>query len=169
MEACINKRITSSANNAPAVRYPVGRSSFQGYFLLVFAVTAGIVGGLWIHAVPTLGSAQSFFFAVLVGVVALAGNAWRKTETGQLAWGGESWVWTTAHHATTGSMAVHLDVQFLMVLTLKDDRGRFVWLWAERAADPAGWRALRRALYADKQTPAVKAGIKDDAKTEVSL
>ena len=128
-----------------------------------------MVGGLWIHAVPTLGSALSLYFAVLIGVVALAGHAWRETEAGELAWGGESWVWTTTHHATTGSMAVHLDVQFLMVLTLKDDRGRFVWLWAERAADPAGWRALRRALYADKQTPAVKAGIKDDAKTEVSL
>ncbi len=128
-----------------------------------------MVGGLWIHAVPTLGSAHSLYFAVLIGVVALAGHAWRETEAGELAWGGESWVWATTHHATTGSMAVHLDVQFLMVLTLKDDRGRFVWLWAERAADPAGWRALRRALYADKQTPAVKAGIKDDAKTEVSL
>ena len=169
MEACITKRITSSANNAPAVRYPVGRSSFQGYFLLVFAVTGVMVGGLWIHAVPTLGSAHSLYFAVLIGVVALAGHAWRETEAGELAWGGESWVWATTHHATTGSMAVHLDVQFLMVLTLKDDRGRFVWLWAERAADPAGWRALRRALYADKQTPAVKVGTKDDAKTEVSL
>ena len=169
MEACITKRIASSANNAPAVRYPVGRSSFQGYFLLVFAVTGVMVGGLWIHAVPTLGSAHSLYFAVLIGVVALAGHAWRETEAGELAWGGESWVWATTHHATTGSMAVHLDVQFLMVLTLKDDRGRFVWLWAERAADPAGWRALRRALYADKQTPAVKVGTKDDAKTEVSL
>ena len=128
-----------------------------------------MVGGLWIHAVPTLGSAHSLYFAVLIGVVALAGHAWRETEAGELAWGGESWVWATTHHATTGSMAVHLDVQFLMVLTLKDDRGRSVWLWVERAADPAHWRALRRALYADKQTPAVKAGIKDDAKTEVSL
>ena len=128
-----------------------------------------LVGGLWTHAVTTFGNAQFLFFAALAVVLALACHAWRNTETGQLAWGGESWVWATTHHATTGSMAVHLDVQFLMVLTLKDDRGRFVWLWAERAADPAGWRALRRALYADKQTPAVKAGIKDDAKTEVSL
>ena len=165
MEACITKRIASSANNAPAVRYPVGRSSFQGYFLLVFAVTGVMVGGLWIHAVPTLGSAHSLYFAVLIGVVALAGHAWRETEAGELAWGGESWVWTTAHHATTGSMAVHLDVQSLMVLTLKDDQGRSVWLWAERASNPIDWRALRRAIYAGKQTPAAK----DDAKTEGSL
>jgi hypothetical protein len=66
-------------------------------------------------------------------------------------------------------MAVHLDVQSLMVLTLRDDQGRSVWLWAECASDPAGWRALRRAIYADKQTPAITGGIKNDAKTEVSL
>ena len=165
MEACINKRNTSSANNAPAVRYPVGRSSFQGYFLLVSAVTGLLVGGLWIHAVTTFGSAQFLFFAALAVVLALACHAWRNTETGQLAWGGESWVWTTAHHATTGSMAVHLDVQSLMVLTLKDDQGRSVWLWVERASNPIDWRALRRAIYAGKQTPAAQ----DDAKTEGSL
>ena len=143
----------------------MGRSSFQGYFLLVSAVTGLLVGGLWIHAVTTFGSAQFLFFAALAVVLALACHAWRNTETGQLAWGGESWVWTTSHHATTGSMAVHLDVQSLMVLTLRNDQGQSVWLWVERASDPTGWRALRRAIYADRKTPAAK----DEVKTEVSL
>ena len=128
-----------------------------------------LVGGLWTHAVTTFGNAQFLFFAALAVVLALACHAWRNTETGQLAWGGESWVWTTSHHAATGLIVVHLDVQSLMVLTLRDDQGQSVWLWVERAADPPHWRALRRALYADKQTPAVKVGTKDDAKTEVSL
>lgn len=147
----------------------MGRSSFQGYFLLVSAVIGLLVGGLWTHAVTTLGNAQVLYFAVLAVVLALAGHAWHRTETGHLAWGGESWVWTTAHLATTGSMAVHLDIQFLMVLTLKDDQGRFVWLWAESTSNPMDWRALRRAIYADKQPPSIHRGFKDDVKTEVSL
>ena len=121
-----------------------------------------LVGGLWIHAVTTFGSAQFSFFAALAVVLALACHAWRNTETGQLAWGGESWVWTTAHRAATGLIVVHLDVQSLMVLTLRDDQGQSVWLWVERASDPIGWRALRRAIYADKKT-------KDEVKIEVSL
>jgi hypothetical protein len=152
VKASIPKRLTFSVNSAPAVRYPVGRSSFQGQFLLAFCAVGLLVGGLWIHSVAVIGKAQFFFFAVLLIVVLLAGFAWQQTETGLLSWGGESWVLTTAHMSTTGSMVVHCDVQSHMVLTLRDDQGRYAWLWVERDSDPACWRALRRAIYADRRS-----------------
>lgn len=168
MQSSIHQRITVSANGAPAVRYPVGRSFFQGRFLLALGVTGLLMGGLWTHAAGTLGRFQLLFFAVLAIVLSLAVHAWRQTDTGLLAWGGESWIWTTGQQSTGGSMTVHLDLQSLMVLTLRDDQGQSVWLWVERASDPLGWGALRRAVYADKLTQAVVDGVKKDANNEMS-
>lgn len=169
MRSSINQRITFSANGAPAVRYPVGRSFFQGRFLLALGLTGLLTGGMWTHASGTLGRSQFLFFAVLAMVLSLAVHAWRQSDTGLLAWGGESWIWTTGQQSTGGSMSVHLDLQLLMVLTLRDDQGRSVWLWVERSSDPIAWCALRRAIYADKQTRAATGGGKEDVNTEMPL
>ena len=169
MKVSITKRITFSVNSAPAVRYPVGRSSFQGRFLLVSGVVGLMIGGLWIHTVAAIGGAQLVYFVGFSVVLAMAGYAWRHTDTGFLAWGGESWVWTTGSLSTTGSMVIHFDIQSLMVATLTDEQGRSVWLWLEQTSDPVCWRALRRAIYADKQAGAVAGGFNEDVKTEVSL
>ncbi len=169
MKDDILERLTFSVNNAPAVRYPVGRSSFQGYFLLVCGLAGLLVGGCWIFSAAAIGSVQLFFFAVLVVVLLLAGDAWRSSETGFLVWGGESWLWTTSNQSSSGSMVVHLDIQSEMVVTLRDDRGRSVWLWLERASDPLAWRALRRAIHADKSVEVATKHVKEEVNTEVSL
>lgn len=137
-------------NSAPAVQYPVGRSTFQGYFLLFSSVVALLVAGLWLSTDVAMGAPQITFFIVLVIVFWLAGHAWRRTEVGLLAWGGESWSWSKGLLSINGRLSVHFDVQFLMILALQPEKGPTVWLWAERASDAVRWRALRRAVYADE-------------------
>lgn len=100
----------------------------------------------------SVGSIHIVYFSVLVSVMALAIQSWKNTHAGLLVWGGETWAWQSDGVTITGSMTVHVDVQSLIVLTLKDDHGRSVWVWAERTSDPAHWIALRRAIYAEKRT-----------------
>jgi hypothetical protein len=151
LNAVITKPATYLVNNAPAVQYPVGRSSFQGCFLLMSCIGGLLVGGLWIGASAAIGGAQVLFFVVLAGVLTLAGHRWHQTDSGLLAWGGERWDWTTGGQSIRGCVVVHFDVQLFMIVTLQDDQGRSVWLWLDRASDTLRWRALRRALYADKE------------------
>ncbi|WP_210547162.1 hypothetical protein [Rhodoferax sp. PAMC 29310] len=139
-------------NSAPAVQYPVGRSVFQGYFLLTCSLAGFLVGGMWASATGAFLGPQIFFFIVLSAVLSLAGLAWHQTEAGHLVWGGESWTWTVDRQSTAGAVAVHFDSQMLMVMTLQPEKGGPVWLWAERNSDPVRWRALRRAVYADHGT-----------------
>ena len=152
-------------HGAPAVVYPVGRSSFQGVFLLVFCAVGLSVGGLWALSMPAVGACLFVFFVILIVVFLLASCAWWQTDIGRLAWGGESWVWTSFNVSITGSIAVHFDVQSLLIVRLKDEEGRSIWLWVERASDPACWPALRRAVYAEKKVVAVT----EVVKAEVSL
>lgn len=136
-------------NSAPAVQYPVGRSTFQGCFLLASGVVALLVGGMWLRANVAFGGAQMTFVIVLVFVLSLAGHVWRQTEVGLLTWGGESWSWSKGLPSAKVRLAIHFDVQILMILELQPEKGPSVWLWVERASDPVRWRALRRAVYAD--------------------
>ena len=156
-------------NSAPAVQYPVGRSTFQGYFLLASSVVGLLVGLMWLGADVAIGGAQIVFAIVLAIALSLAGHAWHHTEVGLLSWGGESWSWSKGRQSTNGRLAVHFDLQFLMILALQPEKGRPVWLWAERVSDPVRWRALRRAVYADDASASVVSTAHESDQSKVSL
>ncbi len=156
-------------NSAPAVQYPVGRSTFQGYFLLAISVIGCLTGVMWLRTDVSIGGPQIAFFIVLVSVLSLAGHAWYQTEVGLLSWGGESWTWSKGLQSTNGRLAVHFDVQVLMILALQPEKGRPMWLWAERASDPVRWRALRRAVYADEASDSAGSSAHGLDKSKVSL
>ena len=132
--------------SAPAVSYPVGRSRFQGQLTGVLVVIACLTGLGWCAVADTLGWRQGLFLTVLVVAGLVAAWSWWLSPVGTLAWDGEAWRCSGALAAINGHARLHLDLQFCMLLCLRSDDGRRIWLWPEQRTSPVAWLALRRAV-----------------------
>ena len=134
-------------HSAPAVSYPVGRSRFQGLLVLALGLGASVMGAYWLRQVDAVGWRQWLFAGVLLGVCGAAALAWRRSAQGILRWDGQAWHWTRTEASTPGLLTVHLDGQFVLLLSLRHDSGKRLWLWPERRLDATHWNALRRAVF----------------------
>lgn len=135
-------------HGAPAVSYPAGRSRFQGWLLALTALSGGLTGWLWQSQSDSVGWRHGLFTLALLGALLLAGNAWRRSPAGHLSWDGQGWTWLSAEGPVGGVLAVHLDLQFCLVVSLRPMTGPRLWLWPERRSELARWSALRRAVFA---------------------
>ena len=135
-------------HNAPAVSFPVGRSCFQGWLLGLISLIAVLAGWLWCFQADSIGWRQGLFLLILLTTLAGAVRAWRRTPTGSLRWDGQVWRWSRVDAPVSGVLVVHLDLQFCLVLSLRQVNGVRIWLWPERRADVTRWDALRRAVFA---------------------
>jgi hypothetical protein len=134
-------------HSAPAVSYPVGRSRFQGW-LVGLTCSGGVLAGLlWRYQTGLAGWRQWLFAMIMLGTSVAAARAWRRAPQGSLRWDGQAWSWTARDASVCGVLAVHLDLQFCMVLSLRTDTGARRWFWPERRAEVALWQALRRAVF----------------------
>ena len=142
--------------NAPAVRYPVGRSRFHGCLVLT-------IGGLGLAVISgwsiTLGPAPALNWGALVlfAVVATyAAYRWKTTCPGELVWTGQVWEYSISGAGTeTPSMAVNavaviLDLQSTLLIRVWKSDGSNLWLWTERRQLPGRWLAHRRAVFGFK-------------------
>lgn len=143
-------------HSAPAVNYPVGRSRFQGWLLGLTGLVGLVAGFLWQAQVDLVGWRQWLFALTLLGACLMAVRAWWRAPVGRLYWDGHSWRWTGADASVSGSVTVHLDLQFCLVLSLHTDAGARFWLWPERRAEVSLWRALRRAVFARRVADATR-------------
>jgi hypothetical protein len=140
-------------HNAPAVSYPVGRSSFAGRVMLLVWIIAAAGLAAWRMQV------QASFVAVLVaGTVfvasgAFALRAWLRSPPGTLSWDGLAWTWSIASCAHSGTPQVALDAQRVMLLRWLGGSGRPQWLWLEKASRPTHWDDFRRAVYSRASPP----------------
>lgn len=134
-------------HSAPAVSYPVGRSRLQGWLVLGLGLGASVTGGYWLQQVDAVGWRQGLFAGVLLGACGAAALAWRRSVQGILQWDGQAWHWTGADASIPVRLTVHLDGQFVLLLSVRPDTGRRRWLWPERRVDVVRWNALRRAVF----------------------
>ncbi len=140
-------------HNAPAVSYPVGRSSMcVGVHLLPTLFGALVCGAwAWQSAAP-----EAVRLGVLLtwGVLAAwAGWACVRTVQGQLAWDGQLWTWQDRAGTQLGLVRPRLDWQTGLLLEFRPLQGRSIWLWPEQRLAPAVWDSLRRAVFAGSVTP----------------
>jgi hypothetical protein len=134
-------------HRAPAFRFPLGRSHFQG-ILLTFTGLAGLlVGLLWYRATAQSGWRQYLFALLLLAAFANAWRSWHRTPAGSLCWDGQDWRLGNADAPACGPLAVQLDLQFCLLLSLRPNGGKRTWLCAERQCDAMQWNALRRAVF----------------------
>jgi toxin CptA len=131
-------------HNAPAVSFPVGRSRFQAWFLSTawLVGTATCVG--WITVVDASGWRQAMACAMSMAAGAAAWTGWQRQTGGSLHWDGLCW---RLDSSITGNLAVHLDFQNFLLLSLRLEKGGVRWLWIDRCAELAHWQAFRRAVH----------------------
>ena len=153
-------------HNPPAVSFPVGRSSIQAWFLSLAWLAGAAACGYWGSAMEVTGWRHSLALAAPLGagVVACASWAgWKRHIDGILCWDGFCWRLEMPAVARamapaptpelipplslTGDVAVHLDFQSFLLLSLRLESGGVRWLWLDQSADLALWQALRRAVH----------------------
>ncbi len=139
-------------HSAPAVSYPVGRSRFQLRFIVCLLALGFVAGLLWCTA--WVGWRQCLYAVTWLAAGMIAVQAWRASPRGRLIWNGQDWRWTSIGASVWGRVTVHLDLQFVLVLSLRTPTGRRIWLWPERGTNSARWQALRQAVFS-RQTPEI--------------
>ena len=157
-------------HNAPAVSFPVGRCRFQAWFLSAAWLAGAAACAYWGSVMGATGWRHGLALAVPVaaGVAAWASWAgWQRQAGGSLRWDGLCWrlempagpsamapVSASASAPTltpplslTGDLAVHLDFQSFLLLSLRLENRGVRWLWLDQSVDPTLWQALRRAVH----------------------
>jgi len=142
-------------HTAPAVRYPVMRSGRAGALQAVLWLLGAAAVAGWMAALPHVGLPQVLAAGLLLATAVASLRAWR-TPPGQLGWDGQHWRWDGASSGPSlpeGTLALHLDLQSLVLVQFRPARGRPLWLWLDRGALPGRWHALRCALHARAPAP----------------
>ncbi|MEY4266842.1 MAG: hypothetical protein RIS90_1377 [Pseudomonadota bacterium] len=134
-------------HHAPAVSFTVTRSAVHGRWLAATLALGLLVGALWWQHSAEPGWRQGLFLLLYLATAGLALRQWYRTPRGRLQWDGEAWHWS-AWPAAGGPLQVRLDGQSWLLVRLRGDAGRTLWLWLERRTEAAAWPALRRAVFA---------------------
>lgn len=139
--------MNSHLHSAPAVGFPVGRSRFEAWVSALAWLAGAATCGGWLWQASPWGWRQGLGVALVLGTGTWAWRAWHASTAAVLRWDGQNWWRETGQAAQTGRVAVHLDFQNYLLLSLSVEPGSRDWFWLERRAAPPGWNALRRAAY----------------------
>lgn len=133
---------------APAVRFEVKRTPFEGMVWLVVMLLVLLAGSLWaLHdvAVWKLG----LFSGVSLACLGWGVWAWVHAPHAVLAWNGQSWVWCDGADESPVDPRIRLDFQSVMLLECKAG-SRSAWVWAQQRMIDGSWIELRRALHGNR-------------------
>lgn len=139
-------------HSAPTVSYPVGRSRFQGWLIVLTGLMALVLGMFWREQADLAGWRQGLFLVSLLVASGIALKTWLQTPNGALRWDGQAWSWTCGPAVIGGRVTVHLDLQFCMLLRMRTETGVQQWFWPERGVALPLWSALRCAVYSRAST-----------------
>lgn len=130
----------------PAVHFAVKRSRWYGLALLMLWVQ-GLCAILAFLFLQTVSPVQTtVLLTVLLMGAALALQSWRKTPSGHLHWDGAAWHWSGFASDAPCTLVLHVDVQTLLIVSIRQNTYQSVVLWIESAKMDTAWIALRRAL-----------------------
>ncbi len=131
-------------HNAPAVSFPMGRSRIQAWVLAVAWLGGAAVCAYWGSVMDTAGWRHGLALAMPLVAGAAAWTGWQRQVGGSLHWDGLCW---RVDSSLTGNLAVHLDFQSFLLLSLRFENGAVRWLWLDQCANLAHWQAFRRAVH----------------------
>jgi toxin CptA len=149
--------------NAPSVVFPVGRSAFYRWLLVLLGAISLVA---WVGWWSTQRAGTDKLWVGLAGIVgwgawvACAWRSWSGSPIGHLHWDAKAsriddplrvgaWHWRRAvSDEGTPLLAVEraVDLQNRMLLCLRRADRSMLWVWVERSEDPVHWNDLRRAL-----------------------
>ncbi len=148
---------------APAVSYSAIRSRWQGRFIALMSVVAlGLLGAFVFEQaeidVRTVAMAST---SLAVGAFAL--HVWQKSPYGTLHWDGQHWFWSGFEVHRPCRLALLLDFQRVVVVSVVGDDKRVTWLWLEASRGNPAWLPLRRAIVARQTEAAGERELPDSA------
>jgi hypothetical protein len=130
---------------APAVRFEVKRTPFEGVVWLGMMLLVLLAGSLWaLHDV--VAWKLGLFYGVSFACLGWGVWVWAQPPQGVLAWNGQAWTW----HDAAGEIPVvpHIRLDFQSVLLLQFAPGpRPAWVWLQQRMGDRSWIELRRALH----------------------
>ena len=135
-------------HRAPAVSYRVARSVHH-LALAAILWLVGLLALIVLSVVQPLSLLETVACSLgLLSCGALALRGWRRAAVGLLRWDGMHWHWDGFGDEFPCTLALRLDLQHLLLVTVASRAGQQVWLWLERRPADSLWRALRRAIVA---------------------
>ena len=144
-------------HSAPPVTYPMGRSHFQGFALLVLWLAGVAVLILWWQAAQSVDWRLWAMLAVMLALGLAAGLGWKNSPVGQLRWDGQEWCWESRGYQSgtpARQLTVAVDFQRFLLLRLENHDHATLWLWAGWSAMPERWLDLRRAVHSRRRPSA---------------
>jgi hypothetical protein len=81
-------------------------------------------------------------------LVALIG--WYESVPGCLRWNGRHWHWSGFGDQAVCVLSLKMDLQRVLLVSLKCEGQPLVWLWLDACADIRHWNALRRAIVSSQ-------------------
>ncbi|MCE2878031.1 MAG: hypothetical protein LW719_01060 [Comamonadaceae bacterium] len=140
-----------SQHTAPPVVFPVGPSFWAGRFMvLIWIGAACLTLAWWKLSGPADAGPLWGVFALLLAAVFMLWQ-WRRSPEGQLIWDAQAWVWRSRaypHGTDLDWPQIVLDLQYMIVVRMRNRDGAGWVFWLEARRDRAAWLDLRRALYA---------------------
>lgn len=141
---------------APPVTYPLGRARVAVFSILIVWVAGLVAVNLWFTQSDISPWRQSLSQGLLVVCGLAAVRCCMNLPTGQLAWTGQQWFWTSTQGRSEGALLVCLDLQNVLLVRFRPLPGRALWLWVERGRRPERWLELRRAVHARRRPSPVR-------------
>ena len=132
----------------PAVSYSVKRSHWHERFIaLLFIFACGLLVA-FAFAQAVIDVRSVVMASALLGIGAFAFHAWQKSPHGTLHWDGQHWFWSGFDAHRPCRLAVVLDFQRLVVVSIVGEDKAATWLWLEADRGNPDWMPLRRAIFA---------------------
>jgi hypothetical protein len=134
--------------SAPAVQFPLGRSSWGRALSCLPAALGWLTGLAWVGLAPALSVQVGavLLLATLVGVAAWRWGGWNRQ--GMLVWNGHDWAWQAKNISMPlARPLVRLDGQQFLLLEIHAFSGECLWLWPEQRMAPERWQSLRQAIF----------------------
>ncbi|WP_311733333.1 hypothetical protein [Variovorax sp. Sphag1AA] len=144
--------------------YPVGRSRDAERLLIalwVLGICAVIVASVQSAGIDWRDGV--LLVCAIIATLAAWTGVFRSSSRANLIFDGQSWSMSGGIDLPTAQAAVMLDLQWLLLIRLREPVGATRWVWVERNAMPQRWRDLRRALYSRAIQTKAKAGIPESA------
>lgn len=129
---------------------------------VISVLASRVLWSKWIAgAFFLLGTCQVAWFVVAAGVngwrvAAVAGVwlvacvvAWYDTagaREGVLRWNGQAFLWSDASRVVPVRLALHLDFQRIILVSLRYNSERRIWIWLQVGSTFDQWLMLRRAI-----------------------
>ncbi|MDO8287141.1 MAG: hypothetical protein Q7T69_19220 [Rhodoferax sp.] len=113
----------------------------------MFTFALGLLGA-FVVAQTEMDARTVAMAGTVLGVTAFAVHAWQKSPTGTLYWDGQHWFWSGFDAHRPCRLALLLDFQRVVVVSIVGDGKRVTWLWLEAGLGNPAWLPLRRAIVA---------------------